>query len=107
MEEIEKDFAAFAKNRAKDLAPGLDWEKPKSMRVASGRTRVPGQTEVPPPPFSQEHNEAESVKPADSASTTNYWVLLQNARRLIENKNWTAAKAPLQKLVDLYPVKQT
>ncbi|HKS35988.1 MAG TPA: tetratricopeptide repeat protein, partial [Verrucomicrobiae bacterium] len=32
MEEIEKDFAAFAKNRAKDLAPGLDWEKPKSMR---------------------------------------------------------------------------
>jgi len=102
MEEVEKDFAAFAKERAEGLAPGLDWEKPKSMRVASGKTREPGPVEVPPSAPPREHNEADSAKATDPNST-NYWILLQNARRLIENKNWSEAKTPLQKLVDLYP----
>jgi hypothetical protein len=106
MAKFETDFAAFAKERARKLGPGLDWEKPKSMKVAAGKTRQPGQTTVPPPaprlPVTKDHTETVSAKAADPNST-NYWVLLQNASRLIENKNWSEAKKPLQALIQLYP----
>ena len=31
MDKLEADFAAFARDRAKNLAPGLDWKKPPSL----------------------------------------------------------------------------
>jgi tetratricopeptide (TPR) repeat protein len=39
MDQIEKDFAAFARDRAEKLAPGLGWEKPEFEKFASKPAR--------------------------------------------------------------------
>ncbi len=38
-----------------------------------------------------------------TGSLPNYWDLLQKAKTALSAKKWTEAKAPLQKLIDLYP----
>jgi tetratricopeptide (TPR) repeat protein len=102
MEKIETDFATFAKDRARELGPGLDWEKPESMRAASGKTRERVRIEKTPVNPAVEHHETTSAKVGDPNST-NYWVLLQDGRHLIEDKKWSDAKKPLQTLIQLYP----
>ncbi|MEW6304566.1 MAG: tetratricopeptide repeat protein [Verrucomicrobiota bacterium] len=91
MAEIESNFALFAKKRAEGLAPGLDWERPKS--ASSGR---PGDREAPVPP---------SLAPLDFSALhpKNYYVLMQKAKQLIEEKKFEEAKAPLQILTEHYP----
>lgn len=83
MDTLEKDFAAFAKDRAKALAPGLDWEKPKSDAIGE--------------------SDARSLTKWAESRPTNYWALMQKAGQLVTAKKWADAKGPLQKLVELYP----
>ena len=71
MQKLEEDFAAFARQKAEQLAPGLDFTKPKSDHAAR--------------------------------SGTNYYALTEQARSLLEQKQFKAAKAPLQELLRLYP----
>ena len=40
MDKFEKDFAAFARDRAENLAPGLDWTRPET--AADGGNDLPG-----------------------------------------------------------------
>jgi cytochrome c-type biogenesis protein CcmH/NrfG len=79
LEKIEADFAAFARARAEQLAPELDWEKPK----------------------------AEDLAKADpawlAANFKNYHVLLDRARRLLREKKFAEAKKPLETLLKCYP----
>jgi tetratricopeptide (TPR) repeat protein len=75
---LEKDFTEFARKRARDLAPGLDWEKPPADRPLAS---------------------ADWVK----AHPTNFWSLRQEAQQLVEAKKWAEAKAPLGRLLELYP----
>lgn len=84
LQQIEKEFAAFAKTKAEALAPGLDWDKPDANRFSG---QLPG-------------GAGTMVNPVD---TKNYWVLQERARKAIAAKNWNDALAPLQKLVELYP----
>ena len=79
METIEKDFAAFVRERAEKLAPGLDWEKPKREEL-----------EQPEPEQLARH-------------ATNYYVLTSQAQKLVREKKWQEAKAPLEKLIKLFP----
>src|SRR5205823_2509102 len=37
LEQLERDFAAFVQKRAEQLAPGLDWEKPKLEDIVGSR----------------------------------------------------------------------
>ncbi len=77
--KIEKDFAAFARERAQQLAPELDWEKPKPAELAK-------------------------VDPQWLAShPKNFYALTRQAQKLLSEKKWQEAKAPLEKLLKFYP----
>jgi tetratricopeptide (TPR) repeat protein len=71
--EVEKDFAKFARERAEKLAPSLDFAKP-------------------------DRNTDD-----DSLTSDNFYVLTRYARKLLRDRKWSEAKAPLQKLLDAYP----
>src|SRR5439155_18228297 len=74
--------AAFARERAEQLGPGLDWKKFKPLS----------------PPTS-----AASVADLLEQEPTNFWALTDYARRLVAEKKWEQARAPLQKLIELCP----
>lgn len=80
---LEKDFKAFAEARARSFGPGLDWEKPPE-------NTPPAQVEA-------------TLAGWEKTRPTNYWVLRRQAEKLLEEKDWAAAKAPLEKLVALHP----
>src|SRR5262249_7530095 len=77
LEEIEKGFVGFARHRAETLAPGLDWENLKpSARLDSD---------------------------SPDKQTTNYYALTRRAKRLLAEKKYSEAEAPLNELLKLYP----
>ncbi|MEN9677022.1 MAG: hypothetical protein RIS76_2918 [Verrucomicrobiota bacterium] len=80
---LEKDFDAFARERAGQLAPGLSWNKPPKALEAAG----------------SEKDYAEWMK----ANPTNYWALTEVASTLLETRNWEDAKAPLKLLLERFP----
>jgi tetratricopeptide (TPR) repeat protein len=83
LEKIEKDFAAFARQRAEQLAPALDFSKTKS----DGLEKLPDDLQFD----------------WTGKSASNYWALTQKARKLLVEKKWEEAKAPLKKLIEAYP----
>lgn len=120
MAQIEKEFEAFAKAKAAALGPGLDWEKPKNGAALSqlGFRSRPPRVDVgakPPTPevdhVDATNHIAAATKPPPSkpesaiksSGKPNYWSLLEVAIKSIASKDWEAAKAPLLKLVELYP----
>lgn len=79
MEVLEDEFARYARKLARSVGPELDWTKPKR----------PGEEDEPKP---------------KAADKENYYELVRQASELMRNKDWKAAKAPLQKLIDQIPV---
>ncbi len=128
MEKIEKEFAAFAREHAEKLAPGLDWEAPKITELLSGG--IATLAAVPPAqvktntPADQQKRPARGPAPSrgmvnaplmlgEEALTewiarhpTNFYALTEQARRLAGQKKFQEAKAPLQKLIELYPAQK-
>ncbi|MBU6398735.1 MAG: tetratricopeptide repeat protein [Verrucomicrobia bacterium] len=107
MTKVEKDFAAFARDRANDLAPGLDWKKPADLLVqGDDAERATSGKQGAAPPISRGlglpavPGQGASESAADS---TNYWVLTWQATALIRAEKWAEAKAPLERLIELYP----
>ena len=76
---LERDFEKFARERAEQLAPGLDFEKP-----ARGA-------------------DAQAADAASTSAATNFYALTREARRLLREKKWEEAKAPAEKLLTLFP----
>jgi tetratricopeptide (TPR) repeat protein len=107
IDQIEKEFTAFAKDRAEKLAPGLDFDKPESERKAADDT---AQSVKPVTrPVTRGRNPA-TRKAAEEAwdawakdRPTNFWVMTRKAAQLVEDKNWIEAKPLLQKLIEDYP----
>ena len=110
---LEKDFADYAHKRAVDLAPGLDFEKPKfdggaaPLALSDVATNLGGIQHLP---LKRSSRLSGSGSEQDKAITewinnhpTNFFALNEQARRLMEQKDFRAAKAPLEKLVQLYP----
>ena len=87
MKQFEKEFADFAKAKAKALGPGLDWKKPDDDLAGARVFSLPDL----------------KLAKSDAAQSKNYWVLLDTATKLVSEKQWESAKAPLQTLIDLYP----
>jgi tetratricopeptide (TPR) repeat protein len=105
MEKIEKDFAAFERDRANHLALGLDWTKPKGAAreqdVVALESIVTNLVHAP-------LTNAPSAQAAETPATTNssapnYWRLMRQARTALSAKHWADAKAPLQQITELYP----
>ena len=83
LEQLEKDFEAFARQRAESLAPAADWAS----------------LDLPESPETTATVLAEWLRdhPDNIAALSAY------ARRLLHEKRWTDAKAPLEHLIELYP----
>jgi tetratricopeptide (TPR) repeat protein len=96
MPKLETEFAAFARGRAEAFGPGLDWEKPALL--ASPEKRTPGRTPKP-----STANNDDLLTEWIAAHPTNYYALKEKAERLIEQKKFSEAKAPLTKLLDAFP----
>ena len=79
IEDLEDDFEKFAHARAEKLAPGMDWEKP----------------------------EPDELRKADeewfAGKTNNYYALVFQAKKLMREKEFAEAKAPLKRLIELFP----
>jgi Tfp pilus assembly protein PilF len=80
---LEKEFTAFARERAEQLGAGLEWEKPAPKLLRP--------------------DAADELAKWSEKHPNNYWVLLQKARTLIAEKKWADAKAPLERLLASYP----
>jgi tetratricopeptide (TPR) repeat protein len=105
MATLEKDFKEFAVQRAKDLAPGLEWDKPDSSLVAHAAAppapkggKGPGRLA----PKASPGAEAELTKWAE-AHPKNFWALTYLGDQLMADKKWQEATVPLERLVEAYP----
>ncbi|MEP6670626.1 MAG: tetratricopeptide repeat protein [Chthoniobacter sp.] len=81
IEQLDADFAAHAVEIAKNTGPKLDWTPPGAADFAS----------------------AKRLNDFIAKNPDNFTALTERAKELIEAKKWTEAKAPLQKLIELYP----
>jgi tetratricopeptide (TPR) repeat protein len=100
MRQIEREFVAFAKAKAEALGPGLDWTK-KETDLTRRLARNSASFLFVPNPTST--NPATETPPRAGGVKPNYWILLEQAQQALTDKNWAAAKAPLQTLVAHYP----
>jgi tetratricopeptide (TPR) repeat protein len=83
IKDIEKQFEKFARNRAEDLAPELDFEKPDK----------------------EQFNPTDYVMLLEwiEEHPNNFWALTLYAKALLASSKWNEAKEPLEKLIALYP----
>ncbi len=85
LKKIEADFAAYAKKRAEDLAPGADWEEPDEAEMDF---------------YVSDPN---SLQQWLTGHPNSLWALTQHAQNLINENKLEEAKEPLNKLIELYP----
>ena len=83
MPQLETDFAAYARQRADQLAPQLDWSKPAPALLQPGA-------------------EAKLADWIKSHPDTD-WALNTRSNELMVAKQWTEAQALLQHYLALYP----
>jgi len=110
---LEKDFAGFARERAESLAPGLDFQKPAAAQGFVALGDSPAGTNGAGPTLPRRpsrRGRSRSPSPGQEALATwaathptNYYALTEQARKLIAQKEFQAAKIPLEKLNELYP----
>lgn len=79
--QLDAEFDKFAREQAERFAPGIDWQQPRLEANASSSDWAQWNLENP----------------------NNYYGLLGQARRLIQEKQWEAALVPLERLLKLYP----
>jgi len=87
MEQLETEFANFAKARAEALGPGLDWNKPELVRAPDSPTVITAPTQTT------------NTMP----QTDNYWILMNQAQELVREQKWAEAELPLEKVILHYP----
>lgn len=90
MGQLEQAFSEFARRQAEQLAPGLDWTQPKL--AATGNRHSPADSDAD-----------DAFAKWSAAHPTNFYALTGRAERLIEQKQFEAAKAPLEELLKLFP----
>ncbi|NQV31286.1 MAG: tetratricopeptide repeat protein [Phycisphaeraceae bacterium] len=83
MDSLEQGFEAFAREQAEALAKGVDWEQPENMLPGPVNTEVVTQ-------WLQDH-------------PNSFWALTQQAGQFMAETQWESAKAPLKRLIELYP----
>ena len=86
LETLEKDFAEYAREQARQLAPKLDWTRPEpELLMPDGAAEL----------------SIWELKHPD-----NFHSLRMKAQQLVERQKWEEAKVPLRKLVELYPAQK-
>ena len=127
LDKLEPEFEAFARKRATDLAPGLDWTRPASETDLAGAPGMPrlrrpapkaiggtnvvvvprGATNAPPKnptaPPATPLVLTPPPPPTVATNGTNFYALTREAKELLAKKKWREATEPLKKLVTLHP----
>ena len=83
IEKIEKQFEAFARKRAEDLAQNVDWTVPETGQI--------------------DPSDPEALAQWLTKHPNSFWALTRRASNLLEDKNWEQAQISLKKLISLYP----
>ncbi len=83
LEKIEKEFEAFARKRAENLAPDAEWEQPEDGQLIA--------------------RDSETLAEWLKEHPNNIWALTLYAKNLLAQGEWEKAKEPLNKLIKLYP----
>ena len=81
MEKLDAEFSEHAIALAKGTGPKLDWTKPAPAALAS----------------------EPKLKEWLAKNPDNFTALMEQAKQCFTEKKWEAAKAPLKKLIALYP----
>jgi tetratricopeptide (TPR) repeat protein len=81
IEKLDADFTTHARGLANATGPKLDWSKPDSAALRS----------------------EPKLKEWIANHPDNFTALTEQAKQLLGDKQWEAAKAPLKKLIALYP----
>ncbi|MCP5522643.1 MAG: hypothetical protein H7A46_13965 [Verrucomicrobiales bacterium] len=84
MTDLEPQFAAFAREQAKALAPDLDWEKPEETSLIADQGKAAWDIWAQTRP-------------------NNFYVLLRQAAKSIEAEDWAGALPVLESLVERFP----
>ena len=79
--KLDEEFAEHARTLAKGTGPKLDWKKPGPAELA----------------------DEQAIKRFAAENPNNYEALREQAAAALKAREWKAAKAPLQKLIELYP----
>jgi len=104
MAALEKEFKTYARTVAESMGPGLDWEHPE---LGERRSEARGRITLEPPPAG-----GGSPSPVTAgfdwetwskAHPTNYYALRGLAQELADREDWPAAKAKLERLIELCP----
>jgi len=81
IEQLDEDFARWFRNQADRLAPEVDWQRPE-LPAEADAAALAG--------WNKEHPKS-------------FWGLLAYGARLVSDRQWQAAKPPLEQAVALYP----
>lgn len=81
IDQLDNDFARWFRNQADQLAPQVDWQRP----------------ELPP------EADATALAAWNKEHPNCFWGLLAHGAKLVADKQWQAAKSPLEQAVALYP----
>ena len=84
LDALEKEFAAYAKESAEQMAPKLNFEKP-------------------PPELMLPTANAVELAAWESTHPNNSWLMMKRVRELTAQKNWAEARTLLERLVNLFP----
>ncbi len=83
MEDLEREFKAYAVAKAEAFAPKMDWEKPEPALLLPGGEK--------------------KLEEWAAAHPLNYWALMREATLHIEQKKWLEAGEVLKHLIELNP----
>ena len=102
--DLEKEFTAFARTQANNLAPGVDLEKPSTDQLDMDDYPVAPHPAVSPRPTPTPQAEPSVPHAATwkQAHQKNYYIRLEQAEKLLEATNWTEAKTVLEALAADY-----
>jgi len=81
IEKLDAEFAEHARSLANGTGPKLDWTKPEPSQIAS----------------------EPKLKEWIAKNPDNFTALMEQAKQLLTERQWEAAKVPLTKLIALYP----
>ncbi len=84
MDELEKEFAAYARKAAEDMAPKMNFEKPKPELL------LPSASEI-------------ELAAWEATHPDNHWMMMMRVRKLTGEKNWAEARKVLDRYLSLYP----
>ncbi len=83
LDEIEKAFVVYARDLARKLGPGLNWEKPEKELFRA--------------------DAAAELRTWSALRPKNYWMEQRRIRTLLDDKQWAEAKRALTEFLTLYP----